>query len=73
MSKSRSGWATVDITPEIGIPLGGRGPRFTGVDRILDPLSAQALVLEDAREHAILLVSLDVVGIGTTWSLSQNR
>lgn len=69
MSKARAGWSTRDITPKPGVPLGGRGPQFTGVDEILDPLSAQAVALEDRAGRTVLFVSLDLVGIGTAMSL----
>jgi neutral ceramidase len=74
MSEMSAGWATKDITPEPGVPLGGRGPQFTGIDTILDPLYAQAILLEDQSGSRALVVSLDLVGIGTTFSfeLRQN-
>jgi len=73
VSESLAGWATVDITPDIGVPLGGRGPQFAGIDEVVDPLFAQALVLCDARGHRTLIVSLDVVGIGTAFSFAVRQ
>lgn len=71
--EAKAGWATLDITPDIGVPLGGRGPRFAGIDEIIDPLWAQALVLFDADGSGALIVSLDVVGIGTAFSFELRQ
>ena len=43
MSRSKAGWAQVEITPPLGLPMGGRGPDFTPGAKVLDPLLAQAL------------------------------
>lgn len=40
-SPAKAGWAQVDITPPLGIALGGRGGPETPADRVLDPLFAQ--------------------------------
>src|SRR5258706_1717955 len=40
-----AGWAEVDITPPLGIGLGGRGGPGTLASKILDPLVAQVLYL----------------------------
>ncbi|MCK5740040.1 hypothetical protein KAH55_12690, partial [bacterium] len=69
MNVSQAGWASVDITPEIGIPLGGRGPQFAEITHVIDPLFVQALVLEDPTGQRVLFISLDLVGIGTVFSL----
>jgi neutral ceramidase len=60
-TKSFAGWASCDITPPLGIPLGGRGPRFTAADSILDPLFAQATVLQDASNRKLVLISVDLI------------
>ena len=42
--------------------MGGRGPRYAPGTEILDPLMAQALVLEDAEGNRALWISLDLIG-----------
>jgi len=58
-----AGWAEVEITPPIGIGLGGRGGPETTAKKILDPLFAQVLFLMDAHGSGFVLVSLDLVGL----------
>lgn len=60
---SRAGWAQIEITPPLGLPMGGRGSRFTPGAEVLDPLLAQALVLEDAAGERLLWVSMDMIGM----------
>jgi len=60
---SSAGWAEVEITPPLGIALGGRGGADAEVTRILDPLYAHVLVLKDGKGTGLVLVSLDVVGM----------
>ena len=38
-----AGWAEVDITPPLGIALGGRGAPATASKKVLDPLVASAV------------------------------
>lgn len=57
----RAGWATCDITPPLGLPMGGRGARFSDGDEILDPLFAHATVLEDGDGSRAVFVSVDLV------------
>lgn len=67
--KDKAGWATIEITPPLGLPMGGRGVRLSPGEAVLDPLQAQALVLEDGRGRRTLWLSLDLVGMdgpGTT-------
>ncbi len=59
----QAGWAEVDITPPMGLEMGGRGPTETVGKKILDPLFAQVLYLKDAKGTGFVLVSLDLVGI----------
>lgn len=61
---SRAGWSEVDITPEPGIILGGRGAVITESTHVHDPLFAQVLALEDSRGERLLLISLDLIGLG---------
>ncbi len=63
MGRSRAGWAQIEITPPLGLPMGGRGVRFTPGVAVLDPLYAQATVLEDARGSRTLWISFDLVGV----------
>lgn len=59
----RAGAARVDITPPLGVAVEGS---FGAVyaDRILDPLWANALVLDDG-EAEVALVALDLCQVGT--------
>lgn len=60
---TRGGWAQIDITPPLGLAMGGRGSRFTPGTAVLDPLIAQALVLEDAGGNRLLWISMDLLGL----------
>lgn len=60
---AQAGWAEVEITPPLGIALGGRGGPITMANKILDPLYAQILFLKDAQGTGFVLVSFDMVGI----------
>lgn len=66
----RAGWATTDITPPLGLPMGGRGPRFAAGAEVLDPLQAQALVLEDDTGRRALWLSVDLIGVTATRGLA---
>ena len=63
MPTTKAGWAEVDITPPLGLPMGGRGARFTPGASVLDPLYASALMLEDGDGRRLLLVSFDLIGM----------
>lgn len=67
-SSARAGWATADITPPLGLPMGGRGTRYTPGAVVLDPLLMQVLVLEDMRGERMLWLSLDMIGLAWTMS-----
>src|SRR5437764_8738577 len=58
-----AGWAEVEITPPLGIGLGGRGGPGTLASKILDPLYAQVTYLKDGKGSGFVLVSFDVVGL----------
>ncbi|HHE70715.1 MAG TPA: hypothetical protein ENL34_00345, partial [Chloroflexi bacterium] len=60
---NQAGWAEIEITPPLGLPMGGRGPRFTPGAQILDPLMAQAVLLEDQNGKRQLWLSLDLIGM----------
>ncbi len=61
---SKAGWESCDITPPLGLPMGGRGPRFAAGTEIVDPLLAGAIVLEDDNSQRIVLLSVDLIGVG---------
>jgi len=58
-----AGWSQVDITPPLGLPMGGRGPRYTPGASIHSPLLAQACALQDREGHLTLWISLDLIGL----------
>src|SRR5437762_9883359 len=60
---NQAGWAEVDITPPLGIALGGRGGPTTLATKVLDPLYAQVLYLKDGKGKGFVLVSFDLVGM----------
>jgi neutral ceramidase len=60
---NRAGWSQVDITPPLGLPMGGRGPRYTPGASIHSPLLAQACALQDAQGRRTLWISLDLIGL----------
>jgi neutral ceramidase len=62
-----AGLAEVDITPPIGIDLGGRGCSNESSDAILDPLVAQATVLKDPDGRTLVIVSLDLIGLSRSY------
>ena len=60
---ARAGWAEVEITPPLGIALGGRGGAETAADKVLDPLFAQVLCLRDGQGKGFVLASFDLIGL----------
>ena len=58
-----AGWADVDITPPLGIGLGGRGGPEATAHKVLDPLYAEVLYLKDGKGTGMVVVSFDLVGI----------
>ncbi|HID10093.1 MAG TPA: hypothetical protein EYP17_02160 [Candidatus Latescibacteria bacterium] len=61
----RAGVAIVDITPPVGIAMGGFAARKQGAQGVHDPLYARALVLEDGEER-LALVTCDLLGLNRT-------
>ncbi len=59
----KAGWAETDITPPLGLPMGGRGPRFDAGTEIRDPLITQVLILEDDDGNRTLWASIDQLGL----------
>jgi hypothetical protein len=58
-----AGWAEVEITPPLGIALGGRGGAETLANKIIDPLYAQVLYLRDGKGTGFALASFDLIGL----------
>jgi hypothetical protein len=58
-----AGWSEIEITPPLGIALGGRGAPATASNKVLDPLFAQVLYLKDSNGTGFVLVSFDLIGI----------
>ncbi len=58
-----AGWAEIEITPPLGIALGGRGGPSTASAKVLDPLFAQVLFLKDANGNGFVLVSFDLISL----------
>jgi len=69
MSVAKAGWAQVDSTPPLGLPMGGRGPRFSPGNEVIDPLAAQAVVIEDHKGYRTVWVSVDMIGM--TWQVTS--
>ena len=66
MSTAKAGWAEIEITPALGLPMGGRGTQFAPGTEVLDPLMGQVLVLEDSGGQRTLWISLDMIGMSHT-------
>jgi len=60
---SKAAWAEIDITPPLGIGLGGRGGPETVAKRVLDPLYAHVLYLKDPKGTGFVLLSFDLVAL----------
>ena len=58
-----AGGCEIEITPPLGIALGGRGGPTTAASKILDPLYAQVLYVKDAQGTGFALVAFDLIGI----------
>ena len=63
-----AGWAELNITPPLGIALGGRGDLEEGASAVADSLRAQVTILSDARTEPIVLISLDLIGLPAWFS-----
>jgi len=61
--RAQAGWAEVEITPPLGIGLGGRGGPETVAKKVLDPLFAQVLYLKDSKGTGFVLLSFDMIGL----------
>ncbi|MFT5367765.1 MAG: neutral ceramidase [Candidatus Latescibacterota bacterium] len=69
MAIAKAGWAQFDSTPPLGLPMGGRGPRFTLGTVVLDPLLVQAVVIEDGKGYRTLWISMDMIGM--SWQMTS--
>jgi neutral ceramidase len=58
-----AGWAEVEITPPLGIALGGRGGAETLATKVIDPLYAEVLYLRDGKATGFVLASFDLIGL----------
>ena len=61
MPQMKVGYAKVEITPPLGIPVAGYYQKRYA-DGILDPLYAIAVAFDDGQKRAVLL-SMDLLGI----------
>jgi hypothetical protein len=62
-TSATAGWAEVEITPPLGIALGGRAGPQMPASQVLDPLYAQVLCLRDAKGNGLVLASFDLIGL----------
>jgi hypothetical protein len=58
----QAGASVIDITPGVGLAMGGYGARQGVSTGIHDPLNVRTLVLHDGRSHVVVAVC-DVVGL----------
>ncbi len=56
------GLASVDITPETPVPMGGYGGRDAPFEAVEQPLFAKALAIEDSAGKRALLITADILG-----------
>lgn len=63
-----AGAGQIDITPAEGIHLGGDLCRHRPVDRVVDPIYAKALVIEDGPGTRLCFLSLDLCVISSAWA-----
>lgn len=70
MRKLKVGFARIDITPPLGIPIAGYY-ELRPADGILDSLYASAVVFDDGKKRGVLL-NLDVIGLDQ-YHVSQVR
>ncbi|MBI4516082.1 MAG: neutral/alkaline non-lysosomal ceramidase N-terminal domain-containing protein [Deltaproteobacteria bacterium] len=67
MTALRAGFAQRDITPPLGLPLGGYGARAGGADGVLDPLYCRAAYFDDESEPVAVMV-FDLVHVFGSWT-----
>ena len=59
----RAGLATVDITPPLGVWMGGYAARKESARGIAQPLHAKALAVADSGGRRAVIVTIDVLGL----------
>jgi len=59
----RAGLAAVDITPPLGVWMGGYAARKEPARGIAQPLHAKALAVADSRGRRAVIVTIDVLGL----------
>ncbi len=64
----KAGVAVVEITPKESMWMSGYASRDRPAEGTLTPLWAKALVLEDWEENRVLLVTMDLIGMGRALS-----
>ena len=62
MEQLKAGIGRIDVTPDMGVRLGGYGIKDRPAEKVLDPLHATALVLEQA-EIKVAIINLDWICI----------
>lgn len=62
----RAGLAAIDITPPLGLWMGGYAARKEPARGIAQPLQAKAVALQDAGGRRAVIVTLDVLGLTET-------
>jgi len=62
----RAGFAYCNITPPLGLPLGGYGARVGGATGVLDPLACRVALFEHGRT-TITVIALDLVHVFGEW------
>jgi neutral ceramidase len=58
------GAAVLDITPAVGLPMGGYGARRGVSTDVHDPLNVRTVVFHDGRSHVVIAIC-DLVGVPT--------
>src|SRR5579871_2875195 len=62
-AEMRAGVARIDITPQHPVWMSGYAARTHPSEGVVFPLWAKALAIESSRNHRIVIVTIDVVGI----------
>jgi hypothetical protein len=65
-AQTRLGAARVEITPDTPIRLSGYAARSQETDRVVQPLFARALAIGSSRSRAVVVVTVDSIGLPAT-------
>lgn len=68
----RLGHARCDITPPLGMPMGGYAARDRGCDEVLDELVADAIYLEQGATKT-MWITLDLISVHEGWGNQVRR